>query len=96
MRNDKPRETWEDDQADHDIVGDVANWDNKSSYKDNVAAFSLQLAATETILTSMRETIKVLDASDFDRYEMENRTLDIAINVLKLKRFFTDLEIGAS
>ena len=96
MRNDKPRETWEDDQADHDIVGDVANWDNKSSYKDNVAAFSLQLAATETILTSMRETIKVLDASDFDRYEMENKTLDIAINVLKLKRFFTDLEIGAS
>ena len=95
MRNNSPRETWEDD-LDQDGVGDVAGWDNKSAYKDNVAAFSLQLAATETILTSMRETIKVLDASDFDRYEMENRTLDITINVLKLKRFFTDLEIGAS
>ena len=95
MRNNSPRETWEDD-LDQDGVGDVAGWENKGAYKDNVAAFSLQLAAVETILKSMKETTLVLDADPKDLLHLESRILSIQREVLWLKRFFIDLEIGAS
>lgn len=65
-----------------------------------VEHFSGLLSDTTNKLKQLRQAVVEMgyahDASQDDLLELESKLLDLEILVLKLKRFFTNLEIGAS